>query len=211
MLIAAVIAFLVVAGANWWSRWTDDDRLELLTKPFATVLAIVVAAIGGFAGPESTTVVVLTMVALVLCLVGDVALMPQVDNFIAGLAAFLLGHLVFVVALVATGLDEPILAGVAAILIGPCVAVVGRQVVSSAKAKEPALAGPVIAYLTVISSMALVAWATGNTWAIVGATFFVASDSILGWRKFVGESRWMAPAIMVTYHLAILGLALAVA
>lgn len=211
MLTAAVIVFLVVAAANWWSRWTDDDRLELWTKPLATVLVIVVAALAGSSGDESATVVALTVVALTFCLVGDVALMPQVDRFIVGLGAFLVGHLVFVVALAAVGLEQPLLAVGAAVLIGPCIAVVSRQIVSAAKAKEPALAGPVVAYLTVISAMALVAWATGNTAAIIGATLFLISDSILGWRKFVSQARWMAVAIMVTYHGALLGLALALA
>lgn len=211
MLIAAVLAFLLVAAANWWSRWTDDDRLELWSKPLATVLVIVVAVLAGAAGDESSTVVVLTVVALVFCLVGDIALMPQVDRFIVGLGAFLIGHLVFVVALAATGLEQPVLALAALALIGPCIALVGRQIVSAAKAKEPALVGPVVAYLTVISGMALVAWATGNTAAVIGATLFLLSDSILGWRKFVGEARWMAVAIMVTYHGALLGLALALA
>lgn len=211
MLTAAVIVFLVVAAANWWSRWTDDDRLELWSKPLATVLVIVVAVLAGSSGDESATVVALTVVALVFCLVGDVALMPQVDRFIVGLGAFLVGHLVFVVALAAAGLEQPVLALGAAVLLGPCIAVVSRHIVSAAKAKEPGLAGPVVAYLTVISAMALVAWATGNTAAIIGATLFLVSDSILGWRKFVGQARWMPVAIMVTYHGALLGLALALA
>lgn len=209
MLTAAVIVFLLVAAANWWSRWTDDDRLELWTKPLATILVIVVAVIAGSGGDQSATVVTLTVVALVFCLAGDVALMPQVDRFIVGLGAFLVGHLVFVVALAAAGLEQPLLAAGAAVLIGPCIAVVGRHVVSGAQAKDPALTGPVVAYLTVISAMALVAWATGNTAAIIGATLFLISDSILGWRKFVSQARWMAVAIMVTYHGALLGLALA--
>jgi hypothetical protein len=35
---------------------------------------------------------------------------------------------------------------------------------------------------------------------------FVASDSVLGWRQFVGSSRWMPVTIMVTYHLGQAGL-----
>lgn len=211
MLTAAIAAFLVVAVLNWWSRWTDDDRLELWTKPLATILVGVVAAVAGVRGDESTVVVVLTVVALVFCLVGDVALMPQVDNFVAGLGAFLVGHLVFIAALAASGLDTPWLGLVALVVLGPALAAVGRRIVGSARRDRPELAGPVVAYLTVISSMAIVAWTTGDTWPIVGGTLFVASDSILGWRMFVGEKRWMAVAIMVTYHGALLGLALGVA
>ncbi len=209
MLIAAVVAFLVVAVLNWWSRWTDDDRLELWTKPLATVLVGVVAVLAGAAGDQPGVVVVLTVVALVFCLAGDVALMPQVDNFVAGLGAFLVGHLVFIAALAASGIDAPWLGLVALVVLGPVLALVGRRIVGAARRDRPELAGPVVSYLIVISAMAVVAWTTRDPWPIAGATLFVTSDSILGWRMFVGEKRWMAVAIMVTYHGALLGLALA--
>ena len=32
------------------------------------------------------------------------------------------------------------------------------------------------------------------------------SDTILGWRRFVGSKAWMPVAIMVTYHLGQVGL-----
>ena len=53
--------------------------------------------------------------------------------------------------------------------------------------------------------------ATGRPAAIAGSALFVLSDSILGWRQFVGPKRWMPLAVMVTYHGALLGLALTLA
>ena len=82
-----------------------------------------------------------------------------------------------------------LLAAVALVAVGPAIGFVGRRILAGARASSPALVGPVTAYLTVISSMLLVAWATGRPAAIVGATLFVISDSILGWRKFVAEKR----------------------
>ena len=70
---------------------------------------------------------------------------------------------------------------------------------------------PVRAYLAVISSMCVVGWATGNWLIMVGATAFIISDSILGWGQFVAERRWMHLAIMITYHVAIVSLALSLA
>jgi uncharacterized membrane protein YhhN len=64
----------------------------------------------------------------------------------------------------------------------------------------------VIAYLVAISLMFATALATLNPLAALGAGLFVASDSILGWRRFVHEARWMAPAVMITYHLGQAGL-----
>ena len=65
---------------------------------------------------------------------------------------------------------------------------------------------PVLAYLVVISLMAIAAWATGEPWLMAGAALFVASDTILGWRNFVNRRPWMPLAVMVTYHLGQAGL-----
>ena len=59
--------------------------------------------------------------------------------------------------------------------------------------------------------MFVVGWATGNWLIMVGSAAFILSDSILGWGQFVFERRWMHLAIMVTYHVAIVSLALSLA
>ena len=64
---------------------------------------------------------------------------------------------------------------------------VGVRIVLAARRKERVLGPAVTAYLLAISLMFCAAMATGNTWAIVGAALFVASDSVLGWRQFVAE------------------------
>jgi uncharacterized membrane protein YhhN len=83
---------------------------------------------------------------------------------------------------------------------------IGRRIVAGAEREAPILGWAVIAYLVAISLMFATAVATRNPWAAIGAGLFVASDSILGWRKFVAEARWMSVAVMVTYHLGQLGL-----
>lgn len=204
MVPVVLVLIAAAAATDWWSRWRDDDRVEVWAKPTTTVLVIVLALVAG----GDVVPVLLTVLALVLCLVGDVALLPQIDRFVVGLAAFLLGHLVFVAALAAVGLDVPLLALLALCLVGPGVAVVGRRIVRAAAVSSSDLVGPVIAYLAVISVMVVVAWATGIVAAIVGSTAFIVSDSVLGWRKFVGERRWMAVVVMITYHVALVGLGL---
>ena len=64
------------------------------------------------------------------------------------------------------------------------------------------------AYLVVICSMCVLGWATGNWLIMLGSAAFIISDSILGWGQFVAERDWMHVAIMVTYHVAIVSLAL---
>jgi len=59
--------------------------------------------------------------------------------------------------------------------------------------------------------MAVLGWATGNWLIMLGTAAFIVSDSILGWNRFVVGKRWMEVAIMVTYHIAIVSLALSLA
>jgi hypothetical protein len=46
---------------------------------------------------------------------------------------------------------------------------------------------------------------------MLGSAAFIVSDTILGWGQFVVERSWMHLAIMVTYHVAIVSLALSLA
>lgn len=202
LLAITCIATAVAALANWYSRVIVNDRLELISKPLTTVGAIAIAALAD--GPRPATVV--AVVALVLCLLGDVALLPVVDRFVVGLAAFLLAHIAFIVMFAKRGFDRWALSGVAIIGVAALLGTVAPPIVRGAAAKGFGV--PVRAYLVVISSMCVLGWATGNWLIMLGATAFIVSDSILGWGQFVSERRWMHLAIMVTYHVAIVSLAL---
>lgn len=204
MQIALLVATALSAAANWWSRLSDNEQVERWSKPLTTALVIGLALVSGAPHVQ----IAIAVIALTFCLLGDVFLMPVVDNFVLGLASFLVGHLVFIALFVKYGLDHRILAGVAMLALVVMVATVGRVIVLSAAVREPALKIPVLAYLVAISTMAAIGWATGNPWVMVGTVLFVVSDSILGWGQFVKERPWMSIAIMVTYHGAIACLAL---
>lgn len=203
MFVAALVVTGVLALANWWSRLADNDWVEEITKPLVTIGAIAVALTGG--GP--TKVVVVCVVALVFCLIGDIALLPRVDKFIVGLAAFLVGHLAFDVMFFVDCLRSARLAGLALVVVGIVAAVAAPTILSGAAAHK--ISKPVALYLLVISSMVVFGWATGNWAAMAGSVAFIISDTILGWREFVSKRPWMPVAIMVTYHLAIVLLAIA--
>ena len=204
MQAVLLVATAMAALANWWSRYRHSDRIEVWAKPLTTMLVIGLA----MANDSPTGQVATAMIALGLCLAGDIALMPAVDNFVLGLTCFLLGHLVFVVLFVQYGMPNLALAAVAVVLAGALSATAGRRIVSGAAATDAALRVPVMAYLAVISAMTVCGWATGRGWVIAGTTLFVISDTLLGWRQFVRERSWMAVAVMVTYHGAIVSLAL---
>lgn len=208
MLVSGGAAVLV-AALNWWSRWRGNSRVELVTKPLTTMLIALFAMACAFDGNAhaSTTSVVAAVVGFVCCLAGDVALLPIVDKFVVGLSSFLVGHLAFVVMSISLGLDRWWLGAIA--LVGTIIVAVrlGRRIIAGAVSTSPEYAMPVRAYLVVISSMAVIGWATGRPAALFGSTAFIVSDSVLGWEVFVEQRPWMPVAIMVTYHAALFGLA----
>jgi uncharacterized membrane protein YhhN len=200
---AFLVVFVIAAGANWWSRWTDDRRTELWSKPLALIALIGVAVT---LDPVDPAVRVWFVAALVCSLAGDVFLLDGDRRFIPGLVAFLLAHVAYTVGLIVAPDWSWIGFGVGVVLTAALVSTVGRRIVGSARRSEPVLGWAVSAYLVAISLMFCAAVATGNWWAIVGAGLFVASDSVLGWRQFVGSARWMPVTVMVTYHLGQAGL-----
>lgn len=209
MRTALLCLIAASAVANWWTRLPGDRRsdrvIEMITKPLTTVLVGVLALTSG----APTDQVVLAVVAIGWCLVGDVALMEPFDQFLVGLGAFLVAHVLFIVVFVRFGLHHPPLAIAAGVGAAAVAVTVGRTIVRGARATEPALSVPVVAYLLVILTMAVVGWATGRAAVLVGASAFVVSDALLGWEAFVRRNRWQPLAVMVTYHLAITSLALA--
>ncbi|MEO5901368.1 MAG: lysoplasmalogenase [Ilumatobacteraceae bacterium] len=208
MRTALLILIGASALADWWSRLPQQrllaERVERISKPLTTILVIVLAATADAPGAR----ILVAVVALTCCLAGDVALMQPIDNFVAGLAAFLVGHLVFIALFVRLGLNHRGLAVIAAAG-GVIVAVaVGRPILLAARQSQPSLTVPVAAYLVVIVSMAVFGWWTGRLWAIIGSTAFVLSDAFLGWQAFVTKRRYLPLVVMITYHAAIVALAL---
>ena len=60
----------------------------------------------------------------------------------------------------------------------------------------------------VISAMVASAIGVGSPFAIAGAGLFYVSDALIAWNRFVRETPHAPVTIMVTYHLAQVGLVL---
>jgi uncharacterized membrane protein YhhN len=202
--VAVLVVAAVLAAGDWYSRARDNAPLEYVCKP-GTLTALIVVAL--LLDPRHHGVRAWFVVALVLSLAGDVLLMLPREQFVAGLAAFLLAHLCYVAGFVAGGLS---VGSVALALVGTAVVVspVARRVLRGVRATEPALCPPVVAYLVVIGTMLACALASGNVLAAVAAVLFVASDSMIAWDRFVARFPAAPVAIMVTYHLAQAGFVL---
>lgn len=198
----------VAAVANWWSRLVDSRRVECVSKP-ATMLALVGVALA--LDPLHADQRAWFVAGLVLSLAGDVFLMLPADRFVAGLGSFLLAHVAYVVGLnLHPGSATALL--VASVVVALVAVGVGIRIVRGAAAAGGGrLAGPVVAYMAVISAMVVSAVAAGPWIAGAGAVLFFASDGLIAWNRFVTPIRWAPVAIMVTYHLGQAGLVLSLA
>ncbi len=201
----------VAAVVDWVAVGTGRRRLEYLAKP-AVLAALVVAA--ALIPADHTDLVDRRwwfVAALVFCLAGDVLLMLPRNLFVPGLAAFLVGHILFIVGL----LHPPVPAGVppfafsAAGLVAATVGVVlvealpATVLISSlASHGQRALIPPVCTYVAAIATMVVVALNVGVAAAALGAVLFLGSDTLLAWNRFVRPVRFGPVGVHATYHLA---------
>jgi uncharacterized membrane protein YhhN len=201
----------VLAGALAVADWVAVSppvawrRAELVVKPGA---AVAILALAVALRPTSEVERWVFVAALACSLAGDVALMLPRDRFVAGLAAFLVAHLIYVAGFAL----EPLSARAALVAAGALAVAavsVGRRILAAVHRRHgPALAGPVALYMAAISAMVAMAAATVEPLAVLGAALFFLSDSILAWNRFVGPVAWARPIVMATYHLGQMGLVL---
>jgi uncharacterized membrane protein YhhN len=210
LTIALLALAAPVALTNWVGTARDDRRLVWAAKP-TTLVLLVLAALAIEA--EDPTVRLWFVIGLLLSLAGDVFLMLPEDTrlplppFLLGLASFLLGHVAYVVGM-ASDLDSWAFVAIGLLVVAAAGGLVAPRIVGGVRRTSPEMVGPVLAYMAVISTMVVFAFGRGAAWGIVGALLFYASDAILAWNRFVTPSRTLQVAVMVTYHLAQLGLVL---
>jgi uncharacterized membrane protein YhhN len=200
-----LVAASALAVGDWVAVARGRRRLEYVCKPGALALLIGVALA---LDPTHGDVRAWFVAALALSLAGDVFLMLPEDRFVPGLAAFLLGHVAYVVGLNLHGGSAGEL-GLAAVPVAIVAAVLAVRILRAVLAGgHRELIGPLVAYMLVISAMVTSAVAGGNVVAAVGATLFFASDALIAETRFVRPHRGGRVAIMVTYHLGQAGLVL---
>lgn len=168
---------------------------QLLLKLLPMCLVITYAFLNGTTSPIRKWI----LAGLLFCMVGDALILY---SFVAGLAAFLIGHVLYTTGFLKVGK----LSKRKTLLVIPIALyaiIIGREIVQSLlDGGNQSLAVPVIGYIAIISFMAWTAMMTGNKWAIIGSLLFVMSDSILAWNKFVYEIPLSHMLIMGTYYAA---------
>lgn len=196
MSVAAVLGLAMLAAVvDWWAVFADREPIERIAKP-----AVMVLLIGGAALADLDLWPRLWLsIALLAGLVGDVLLLPAVDRFIAGLAAFLGGHLAYVALALSLG-TTAVWLGIGLALSTLLVVTVGSAIVAAVRGSS--LAVPVTAYVVVIGVATAMLIGTGLWPVVAGAASFAASDALLGWNRFVEEVRGGRVAVHIAYHAA---------
>lgn len=196
MTIVFAAAF-VAAVIDWWSVHNEQQSVEFVAKPL--VMAILLAAALS-AGTSTTSLLVAG--GLTCSLAGDVLLLPRINRFVEGLAAFLVAHVFYIGAFLqsagapnATGA----LVGLAVSVI--LVARIGPQIMVGAHQQDPRLRWPVRAYIAALSIMLMAGVSTHTLTAGIGAVLFAISDAVLGWNRFAVPLRLGRLLTHIPYHL----------
>lgn len=197
--IGALLYALLLPQPVSWRR--------TVAKTASTVLLALIALHAG--GPW------LLVAALALSSLGDFFLAHDGPKpFLGGLASFLLAHLAYV-ALFAThdpqagsALPVAILPRWGALtLIVLCSLWAGFMAIRLVPALEREMKGPVVAYMLAILAMAVTAALWQPVLAVIGATAFLASDSMLATGRFLmdADDRRQRPAglfVWLSYYAA---------
>lgn len=206
-----VAVAVLVAVVDWLAVYRDDARLEYAAKPAVLALLTAAAAVLPAAHTDLVDRKWWFVVALAFCLLGDVLLMLPADLFVGGLAAFLLGHVAFIVGFLqppAPPGTPPFAFSTTGLVVATLVAVAYGAVPATlifralARSGTNGLVAPVAVYLVTILTMLVLAVNVGIVAAAVGAALFVVSDTVLAIGRFVRPLPRGDVAVHVTYHAA---------
>jgi uncharacterized membrane protein YhhN len=197
----AVALFFVAAIADIYAIISGNETLEVYAKPMLLTLLAVVYLVAS-SKPNFWYVL-----GMFFCFVGDVLLMFKGANFFMfGLAAFLLGHIVYIkitanflpkdltTKMITSAFPFVVFFGVLMYLIYP---------------NLDEMLIPVVVYGVTISTFGSVAFlnyrgdkSTENLWLFIGAIIFILSDSLIALNKFYEPNELYGVTIMITYILA---------
>ena len=197
-------AFVALAGifavADWVGVWRQHNVVIYICKP-AVMIALIAAVV---VMPDLPAALRLAVVVGQLGgLAGDVALMR--GHFLPGAAAFGVGHVAYIVAwLPYFTFGWSALAGV--LIFAAVVGVVGRSVVAATWRRSHTLGGIVAVYQVLLGAMMVVACGSANVLLAAAGVTFAASDTLLGWSRFVREVPSLRVVVHITYHAAQIGI-----
>jgi uncharacterized membrane protein YhhN len=200
VVAVAVAGALAIAGDELGAR-----KVVLVFKPLATILLLAVVGWphSSFAG--------LVVAGILLSLIGDIALTSESDTaFQAGLVAFLIAHVIYIVANLRVAAWP---AWIAAVVVVVAIATV--VLLRYVRPADKVIRAATIVYGIAISAMVISASATVGgpvAWAplaAVGSALFYASDAAVALNRFHRRIPHVAYLAMGLYWVGQLGIALA--
>ena len=199
-VILTVLAALS-ASLHLRAEYLGPQYQVYLFKPLTMVSIILIAACAR--EPVATHYKVLVIAGLIFSLAGDVFLMLPTDRFVAGLASFLVAHLLYIAAFRSS--TTP---GFSPWALVPFI-IYGVVVFSILAPYLGQMKLPVLAYVVVILVMAWQGWERwahtgqpGALWAFIGAALFVVSDSALAINRFRAPYGAAQALVLSTYFAA---------
>lgn len=211
MQTLGVAAAVAVGSAHIVARYRGASTLAGILKAIPILLLVLLVA--AEPAPVSDAYRWLVAGALVFSMAGDIFLVFP-GRFQAGLASFLMAHVLYVIAFAPpTGMT-----GGSFLVLLPFVAFAGAMlaILWPHLGRDRA---PVVVYVTVIT---LMGWraalraldpampSPSATLALAGALFFMASDGVLSYDRFVRRFALAPAIIMTTYYTAQVLIALSV-
>ncbi len=200
-MLTSILVLLVILSASIHIRaeYRGPRQHIYIFKPLTMVFILLIAILGQAALPFYKYMIV---TGLVFSMAGDVFLMLPSDRFVAGLVAFLIAHLFYIVAFVSE---------ISALIWWPLIPLVtyGIVIYIILAPSLSKLRSPVLIYVVVILIMAWLAWnrwsqtgLSGTLLASVGAVLFVISDTILAINRFRGAFKPARALNLATYFAA---------
>jgi uncharacterized membrane protein YhhN len=212
------LAYFLVLVVHIFAGEQDQGMIANSTKPAILGVLIVYFSVTLLKNERKGSFGILILTGLIFSLIGDVLLIFQEKIpvcFMLGLGSFLIAHILFIAAFTKTYLinhEIKFLQKYGWVML--LIVAYAWFFFDAVKASLGSMMGPVLIYIMVISLMLLIALnrfrkvsATSFAWITAGAFFFVASDSLLAWNKFVRELDHSHLLIMITYGLAQYGIA----
>ena len=206
LLVLTALSALI----DWIAVARDRRMIEYFAKPATLVLLIAWYATSIKAPWEPLAIYVL--VGLFFSLAGDIFLMFSSRWFIAGLIAFLIGHLAYIPGFLSLGHIWSSSVVLLAVGIGVIAFIILRPMamaLSQAGNKLLSVAIPLyglilgLMFWAAASRLFTPAWPSPANWlAAVGGLLFFISDSILGWNRFVAPIPGGRLVEMICYHVA---------
>ena len=205
---------LLAAGLDWFAILRGWRRVEVLTRP--AVMGLLFLWVYFSTGLQGA--MLYFGAGIIFSLLGDFLLTREGQGpFLAGLAAFLLAQLAYVIGFNLTTAGTDLFGILTAILVAVLIARLYRKIAAGLIASgQGRLRLPVLAYTFAIALMLLSALLTlfrpdwlgvPSLLAASGAALFVTSDSLLAMDKFVAPPRGEPAAnksrlrIVVLYQL----------